>query len=714
MNSTTTYLEAETIAHPHDIGFVEDQLKAFPNGLHNDVLAQYQVDLAKHGRQVANLGLLKTTDQLKDCAKHEDDHTLKSRAAVKAARCESLFHAKGFQALCDFVENEGITLPTVPASTLRLDHQNPVEAGIVTRLINVKWWTRQLRKQQDRRQEQLAIQLGIVGFGKQAYCSDASLMQVLSRRSLNREHMESLDAVNQDTGEVLPMTQIINAGVANPENLRHETMQKIADAEIFYQERGYVSLFLTLTLPSKYHRMKKVGGYMRVNSDGKQQRLGTRVIPNPNYQSTIQWESGRGKQLTYQPRTNNPRLAQERLRLNWSRARAALNDAQIAYEWLRATEPHHDGCPHWHMVAFVKADDVKRFTQIIWRYWLKEDQNEWGARKNRVEIVRIKQKKGGAASYVAKYIAKNIDGFKVGEDFESGLTGEDSVLRVQAWRSTWGIRGFQFSQGLGSIGVWRELRRIAQDKLNGLSGTIKQAYLAADDSHYYGFLKLQYQLQQQGEALKPLKQIKPIPNSYGELLTITIGIQHADQANEGEVTTQIITRPYHWELVKRQQPTTFSPASAPSSQSSQNIHSSQHSSQSAQSPHVFQPSQSFQNTHPVPSSQPTAHEAVTLILSRSMPLLGILENNCRSASWVDAETEGQAFQSHTLRRLWHDNHYHPELKARPKEQYLTFNDFHQAMLQPRHNGLGIDDAMRIRLLALRDAGFFKAKTGDVL
>ncbi len=85
------------------------------------------------------------------------------------------------------------------------------------------------------------------------------------------------------------------------------------------------------------------------------------------------------------------------------------------------------------------------------RYATAEDGD---AAKNRFDCKHLN--KGGAAGYIAKYIAKNIDGY--------ALDGErdyvtDTAAAVTAWVSTWRIPQFHFI-GLPSRGAWRECRKI--------------------------------------------------------------------------------------------------------------------------------------------------------------------------------------------------------------------------------------------------------------
>ena len=262
-----------------------------------------------------------------------------------------------------------------------------------------------------------------------------------------------------EAGQVYTLRELAELGTANPIVRGGELMTRIRGAEEYADARGHVGLFLTLTLPSKFHPVK-------LGSGG-------RPVPNKKYSGAT------------------PRDGQLWLRETWAKTRAALARKGVKMYGLRVAEPHHDATPHWH--ALIWAEDEAGALAIeekVRHYWLSEDGDERGAQENRVNIKRMV--KGGAAGYVAKYIAKSVghlalaehqdvvEGQQIAMDF--GATDARDVKesgaghrRVDAWAAHWGIRQFQ-TIGMPSVTVWRScpimVRRYSCAKLSKESSSV--------------------------------------------------------------------------------------------------------------------------------------------------------------------------------------------------------------------------------------------------
>lgn len=323
--------------------------------------------------------------------------------------------------------------------------------GIIGRMLCERWWLRQLRKIHGRDIDQIGREIGLVRKSGQVYCTDVTVNQRRKRQSKNAALLEQMVAVCETTGEELTIAEIAERSIANPEIRRAELMVRIRGLQEIAEAKNWVGDFHTFTCPSKYHTQS---GY----AENKRYSVG----------------------LT-------PRDAQNHLNKTWQKIRAKLAREGVAYSAVRVAEPHADGCPHWHVLIFAARKDRYLIRQICRRYLLAVDGKEDGAAKRRHTVKSMNA--GGAVGYVVKYIAKNIDGFGVGEDYETETPAAESAERVLAWASRWGIRQFQFS-GAGTVGLWRELRRVRDaSELDGWAGDALNAWRAADSSDFGAFIK---------------------------------------------------------------------------------------------------------------------------------------------------------------------------------------------------------------------------------
>ena len=315
------------------------------------------------------------------------------------------------------------------------------------------WWARNVRRAATRKREAREQAAGRISVRTAVYVGDDTAARYERQQQRNRATLEQTEIESAD-GELLTLWAAMQASTANPAIRRGELMTRIKGAEQWAAARGMVGLFTTNTLPSRFHATHHGGG-RNANFDG-----------------------------------STPRDGQGWLCKTWARTRAALARQGVRFFGFRVAEPHHDGCPHWHMLLFVDQQQAEALQAVMRRYWLADSPNEPGASVHRFKAVAIDPSKGDAAGYVAKYIAKNIDDAGAvgaeghrdeagGEQVEIDGAGGNKARRVLAWASAWGIRQFQ-AIGQPPVTVWRELRRVDSCAVQGASQSLKAAHAAVN------------------------------------------------------------------------------------------------------------------------------------------------------------------------------------------------------------------------------------------
>jgi hypothetical protein len=298
--------------------------------------------------------------------------------------------------------------------------------------------------------EYSAIQSGAVHAKAGKYVSDKTMKRFIRDRRRIAELLESLVAINQTTGEMLPMTELAEQSLSNPANRRRAMMARIKGIEHHAKTKGQEALFLTITCPSRMHARHHTGA------------------TNERYDDT------------------GPRAAQAYLNRVWRIAMRKLMHDGVSLSGLRVVEPHHDGCPHWHVLVFTAPEHSAALIETMQAYALSDSPNEPGAMERRFKVERIDPAKGSAVGYVAKYVSKTIDGEGVDFDEETDATGMDAAARIVAWARTWGIRQFQFF-GVPPITPTRELYRLKG--IDVPSPGLKAAHQATKANDYGAWLQ---------------------------------------------------------------------------------------------------------------------------------------------------------------------------------------------------------------------------------
>ncbi|MCD4757393.1 MAG: replication endonuclease [Arcobacteraceae bacterium] len=223
----------------------------------------------------------------------------------------------------------------------------------------------------------------------------------------------------------IPLSTITFSANINPNRYYAEIQNRINTLINEAKHKNLQPLFLTLTLPSVYHKMKT-------------NRKTNTLIPNPNYNNTTPKEAV--KELT----KLFAKLRHDRSLKELSR------DNRIYY---RVNEPHKDGTPHTHILLYVPKESIEKITKAFKRLY--------NQRANKIET-QIQN----ATAYIMKYINKTLPNSK-----QDNLSKQEKYLN--AWYSKNRIIRFNSSRTLAPLKLYRllytrftlqELTRVTNNK----------------------------------------------------------------------------------------------------------------------------------------------------------------------------------------------------------------------------------------------------------
>ncbi|MFN0304830.1 MAG: replication endonuclease [Burkholderiales bacterium] len=493
--------------------FRRSKFRSLPYQIALVAAEQYRDIYRSEGNRAANLALLElakdarspgewvATDEIDvDALSRQCCLAFKQRAGIHGLSRETLDAAKWIAI------RSGIGIASLP----RFDERN-FDASLrktVARLQDESWWQRKLRRGAVRRFETLAIRVGLVHRRAGLYASDATVQWHRDRLARIRAAMRALEIVNEE-GECLTVEEVAETSMSNPKLRRNELMTRVAGFEAIAIDAGHVGQFYTITCPSSMHAYRENKG---------------RPIRNKTHDGTT------------------PGEAHAYLTNLWAQIRAKLHRLGLHPYGFRIVEPHHDGTPHWHLLLFMPVSAVDNVRKVIVEYALRDSPNEPGAAEHRVGVVTIDRSKGSAAGYIAKYIAKNIDGHGLITD-EHGKPAVQSAERVRAWASAWGSRQFQQIGG-PSVTVWRELRRLRTPL--GIPA-IEAARSAADRGDWKAYVEAMggVSLSRKERPITIAHRWNDRPNRYGEPRGKEIvGVESA-----GVV---VVTRIHQWTIRPKQ------------------------------------------------------------------------------------------------------------------------------------------------------------------
>ncbi|MCG6202812.1 replication endonuclease [Psychromonas antarctica] len=563
----------------------------------SNVWLRKRINMVKHGVAAFPVSLdnLKYDGLRKSVAQMWAD---KCMAAIVEEADKNKNMDEAYQVVKLFSDQWGFTVKT-PAQTFEpLENESDEDYSVriinenagfrLTRLIDEVWWLRKINIAYRRFCEHCQILNGRARQGVSLYLSDVGLRDFRFRKAATKIALSKMVARNEETGDEINMLEAFNTSVSNPAIRRHELMVRMRGFQDIAEENKLISGFFTLTAPSQYH------GY-KMSKDKKCSRENTEY-----------------KGFT-------PTETQQYLSAIWAKARAALKRLNIPFFGFRVCEPHHDETPHWHALFFFKPEHEQVIRYMLAEYFTQADRHELNVDhgefkdwynlaigksddgrfiktvdadvannmlsdissriKRRFLYKRMDPSKGGATGYIAKYIAKNIDGYKMEDDENSNTTADRNAEAACGWASTWGIRQFQQIGG-PSVSVWRELRRLPQDEqvkeekaaakdkgkryqpkiraitdLKNEEHDIEVARIAADSNNWGMFIHAMGGLFATRDSF-PIRMVyKPVVNAYGETVNKLKGVGSFDKTMITHSDDWVITKvgeESHFDLEERQ------------------------------------------------------------------------------------------------------------------------------------------------------------------
>lgn len=416
--------------------------------------------------------------------------------------------------------------------------------------------------------------------GISPYSSKQAQREFSFAQASGRQFLEMMELQSSD-GDVIDLIEAVKSGMANPANRRNELMLRIRETEELADEMGYVAMFYTITCPARFHANantwdgstpKNAQNYLTTTWARARSKLnrrdlkyfGVRVV-EPHADGCPHWHM-----MLFMPKN---KLQEINAILRWYFIQEDKNELYDRYgpELTRAkvfnkfVDINTHGTHIKTVEACVKYRAHTEKTHLFKLYkkkrseygFAKKKANEVAIQRNkedaekakaenrepkkfkaknhkgptkfyrtfspRFDAVKLDKSKGSAASYIAKYISKNIDGYMLSDhvDADTGENLQEQANPVLAWASTWNIRQFQF-QGSPSVTVWRELRRMRTAVKDEVIEPIRYA---ADTANWKDYVKLQGGMCIGRAAnFKSMYEATPMGNDYAEVVRRIKGV----------------------------------------------------------------------------------------------------------------------------------------------------------------------------------------------
>lgn len=455
-----------------------------------------------------------------------------------------------------------------PKTERSLKPENVIQT--ISKMRCEKWWFRKLVRARKMMREHLAIAMGQVSSKASPYASWDCIREYQDQKKANWEAINNMSLWDEETEEEIDLADMVLKSQANPAIRRHELMTRTRGFEDIADAMGLQGLFFTLTAPSKYHSSYKKGGFINHWN-------GASPADTQNYLNKV-WQKIRAKMSNAGLRWFGVRVAEPHHDgtphwhlLIWASPSDVLRITDIFIRYATATdreelEPENYALRFQPIANYVEAElpeyalwiplkvHAKNFPVTIKKHRpnvaLPESVQVYPIVQEglttlnidytpRCDVGFIDPEEGTATGYIAKYISKNIDGYKMDNEVsdETGKPVREMAVNVSAWASRWNLRQFQFFGG-APVTTYRELRRYANlDK----AGFLQNVALLDREQMLQLYREITYSPDFVGaplpdHLLKPKELIKRLSDSYQPTIESKSGdvVQAMQSADSGD------------------------------------------------------------------------------------------------------------------------------------------------------------------------------------
>ena len=252
----------------------------------------------------------------------------------------------------------------------------------------------------------------------------------------------------------VPFATFVKNSFMNSNRYIAEINHRVASIHEYATKRGLANVFLTLTLPSEYHRYKKIpNGKMAKNpkylgntyiADIKLPMHEHAHVPAPQVMTRPQsFKIVNPDYDKYQPRGASKVLTAMLKKLFDLRVYRNIPKDDRLY--FRVTEPHHDGTPHLHISFYMPKENVEGFLDGVGRLYpfpqsevssnhipeaythydncLKSKKKvQSGYKKSADDVNFIRTHIDSPIAYLMKYVLKTLDDLRDDENDFTDIT----------------------------------------------------------------------------------------------------------------------------------------------------------------------------------------------------------------------------------------------------------------------------------------------------